>query len=199
MPYMDEEIARVLKRERLKQQAEKQALIEKELESSIDEEEVKQGIINGQCSVLDRIFSFEQYTICDGKITICLPSKEIVIQNDEKNLFKSANEDLGFSCTAAVTDEKSEFEPLSVYKENMMKNMKKLSFKWVEEGAQIVCGCKLLYLDFITLTGVVNVHQNMWFIMTPYGQSQIVVNYDHAEEKYWKPIIKAIRNTLEIN
>lgn len=199
MAYMDEKIAKMLKKERLKRQAEKQLELEKELESQIDEEEVRNGIADGKCSVLDRTFTFEQFTICDGRFSIYLPSEEILIQNDEKNLFKSVNEMLGFSCTAVATDEKADFEPLHVYKKNMEHNLKRISFKWLEEGANMTCGCKIMYLDFITLTGVVNVHQNMWFIMTPHGQAQIVVNYDHAEEKYWKPIVKAIRNMLEIH
>lgn len=98
-----------------------------------------------------------------------------------------------------ATDDKTEFLPLNVYKDNMVKNMKRLNFKWLEEGAQIINGCKVMFLDFITLTGVVNVHQNMWFVMSPYGQAQVVVNYDHADNKYWKHIIKEIRNSFEIN
>jgi len=199
MAYIDEEIAKKFKKERMKKQKEEQERIEKELEATVDPELVRQGILDGRCTVLDREFEFEQYTICDGRFTIHIPSDRIMIQNDEKALFKTANNELGFSCTVAATEDKSEFLPLNVYKENMVKNMKRLNFKWLEEGAQMINGCKVMYLDFITLTGMVNVHQNMWFVMSPQGQTQVVVNYDHAENKYWKHIIKEIRNTFEIN
>lgn len=199
MAYIDEEIAKKFKMERLKKQKEEQDRIEKELEASVDPVAVREGIIAGKCTVLDREFEFEKYTICDGRFSINIPSDRIIIQNDEKGLFKTANNELGFSCTVSATNDKSEFLSLNVYKENMVKNMKRLNFKWLEEGAQMISGCKVMYLDFITLTGVVNVHQNMWFVMSPYGQAQVVVNYDHAENKYWKHIVKEIRNTFEIN
>ncbi len=199
MAYMDEDIAKAFKQERLKRQAEMQAQLDKELEAQLDEEAIKQGILEGQCSIFDRTFSFSEYSVCDGRFTIQLPDEGIVIQHDDNTVFKSANEELGFSCNIVTTDEKAAFEPLSVYKENMMKNLRKVQFKWLEEGAQMVDGYKVMYLDFITLTGMVNIHQNMWFVMGPYGQTQIVVNYDHSEEKYWKPIIKAIRSTLLIH
>lgn len=199
MAYIDEEIAKKFKKERLKKQKEEQERIEKELEATVDPGLVRQGIIEGKCIVLDREFEFEKYTICDGRFSIYIPSDRVIIQNNEKSLFKTANNELGFSCTVVATDDKTEFLPLNVYKDNMVKNMKRLNFKWLEEGAQIINGCKVMFLDFITLTGVVNVHQNMWFVMSPYGQAQVVVNYDHADNKYWKHIIKEIRNSFEIN
>ena len=199
MAFIDEEIAKKMKKERLKKQKAEQEKLEQELEATVDAEAVERGIINGKCTVLGREFAFETYTVCDGRFTIHIPSEEILIQKDEKELFKSANNELGFSCTITSTDEKEDFLPLEEYKQNMLKNMKKVTFKWLEEGAQMIGDCKVMYLDFITLTGIVNVHQNMWFVMSPYGQAQVVVNYDHAEDRYWKHIIKAIRNTFEIN
>lgn len=198
MAYMDEEIAKQFKKERLKKQREEQERIEKELEAAIDTEAVRQGMIAGKCKVLDREFEFKKYTVCDGRFSINIPSDRIIIQNDEKTLFKTANNELGFSCTIVATDEASDFLSLDAYKKNMEKNMKKLNFKWLEEGAQMMNGCKVMYLDFITLTGVGNIHQNMWFVMSPYGQAQVVVNYDNNEDRYWKYIIKEIRNTFEI-
>lgn len=199
MTYIDEQIARKFKQERLKKQEAENERKEKEAEALIDAEMVRDGILNGKCTVLDRQFTFAKYTVCKEHFSIWLPTENIEIQNDEEDLFKSANNELGFSCTIAATNDTSDFQPLSVYKENMINNMKKVSFKWLEEGAQLVDGYKIMYLDFITLTGIVNVHQNMWFVAGPYGQAQVVVNYDHAEAKYWKHMIEQIRNTFEIH
>ena len=199
MTFIDEEIAKKFKKERLKKQKAEQERIEQELESMVDADAVRKGIVNGKCTVLGREFPFKKYTVCDGRFSIHIPSEGILIQNDEKTLFKTANNELGFSCTIAATDEKSDIQTLDKYKQNMMKNKKQVTFKRLEERARIIDGCKVMYLDFITFTGVVNVHQNMWFVMSPYGQAQVVVNYDHAEDKYWKHIIKEIRNTFEIN
>lgn len=199
MVFIDQEIAKKLKQERLKKQKQEREKMEQELESMVDADAVRKGIMSGKCTILGREFTFEKYTVCDGRFSINLPSEGILIQNDDKALFKTANNELGFSCTIASTDDKSEFLPFDTYKENMMKNMKKVTYKWLEEGAQMIDGYKVMYLDFITFTGVVNVHQNMWFITGPHGQAQVVVNYDHAEDKYWKHIIKEIRNTFEIN
>lgn len=73
MAYIDEEIAKKFKKERLKKQKEEQERIEKELEATVDPGLVRQGIIEGKCIVLDREFEFEKYTICDGRFSIYIP------------------------------------------------------------------------------------------------------------------------------
>lgn len=199
MSYIDESIAKKFKKERLERLRKEQEEQERAMDATIDEEEIIAGIKSGKCQIFDRVFEFEQHTVCDGRFSIYLPKEGMVIQNDLKELFKSVNDDLGFACNFASTDEKMEFQSLEFYKEKMEKGVKKVPFKWVEEGVQFIDGYKLMYLDFINLTGMVTIHQNMWFIMGPYGQAQAVVSYDHKEKKYWKHIIKALRNTLEIN
>lgn len=199
MAYLDEEIAKRLKLERMKRKAEEEKKIEKELESRVDPEEVKKGILNGRCEILDRTFQFQKYEICDKRFGIYIPYINTILQKDQNNLFQTADNDLGFSCTVVSTDDKSDFLALDVYKQRMQKNLKKLTYKWLEEGMQVTCGCKVSYLDFITMTGLGSIHQNMWFVQGPYGQTQVTVNYDHLENKYWKHIIKGIRETLEIN
>lgn len=199
MAYLDEEIAKKFKMERMKRKAEEEKRIEQELESQVDPEEVKRGILEGKCEILDRTFQFQKYEICDGRFGIYIPYINTILQNDQKTLFKTADNELGFSCTVASTDDKSDFLALDVYKQRMQKNFKKVTYKWLEEGMQVIYGCKVSYLDFITMTGLGSFHQNMWFVQGPYGQAQVAVNYDHLENKYWKHIIKGIRETFEIN
>lgn len=199
MPYIDEEIAKIMKRERMKVQREIENVKEQELEENIEQDDIIAGIKEGQCQVLDRIFLFSHFLICGGRIEIDLPSQEIEVKVDQDNFFQSLNMDLGFACNGVLTDEKSEFKEMSHYKEMMKKNMKQLSFKWVEEGSLLISGVNLQYIDFINGTGLGAVHNSMWFFMTPYGQAQFNLNYDHADHKYFKHIIPAIMKTLKIN
>ena len=198
MAYLDEDIAKRLKQERMKKIAAEEQKREKELEEQIDPEEIKKGVLQGECEVLDRTFQFKKYEICDGRFGIYIPYVNTIMQNDLPELFKTADNELGFSCTVSSTNEKKDFFELEHYKKMIQKNFKKVTYKWLEEGAELVCGYKVSYLDFITMTGLGSIHQNMWFVMGPHGQTQVVVNYDHLEHKYWKHLIKAIRETLEI-
>ena len=182
----------------MKRIAEEEKRKEKELEEKIDPEEIKKGILAGECEVLDRTFQFKRYEICDGRFGIYIPYINTIVQEDGPQVFKVADDDLGFSCTVSSSDVKRDFFELDHYKKMIQKNFTKVTYKWVEEGAELVNGYKISYLDFITLTGLGNFHQNMWFVMGPHGQTQVVVNYDHKEDKYWKHLIKAIRETFEI-
>lgn len=199
MAYLDEDIAKRLKEQRMKRIAEEEKRKEKELEAQIDPEEIKKGILAGECEVLDRTFQFKKYDVCDGRFGIYIPYINTIVQNDLPQLFKTADNELGFSCTVSSTNEKKDFFELDHYKKMMKKNLKQVTFKWLEEGAELIGGYKVSYLDFITLTGLGNIHQSMWFVMGPHGQTQIVVNYDHQEDRYFKHLVKGLRETLEIN
>ena len=58
MAFIDEEIAKKMKKERLKKQKAEQEKLEQELEATVDAEAVERGIINGKCTVLGRQFTF---------------------------------------------------------------------------------------------------------------------------------------------
>lgn len=198
MAYLDEEIAKRFKQQRMKKIEEEKKLREKELDEKVDFEEIKKGILEGECEVHDRVFQFQRYEICDGRFGINIPYIKTIVQNDLPQLFKVADNELGFSCTVSSSDEKQEFFELGFYKKMIEKNLKKVTYKWLEEGVELVNGYKISYLDFITMTGMGSIHQNMWFVMGPHGQTQVVVNYDHSEHKYWKHLIKGIRETFEV-
>lgn len=200
MTYIDEEIAKIMKRERLKEQ--ERLLTEQEdiLDEAIDEEELIEGINQGKCIVFDKEISFGHYLVCDKRIEIDLPSNDIEIKTNQEGIFQSLNMDMGFGCNIVLTNDKSDFKSLSHYKDMMVKNMKKLTFKWNEEGSLLISGGLMLkYLDFINITGLGVVHNSMWFVMTPYGQAQININYDQELNKHFKHIVRAMMKTLKVN
>lgn len=199
MAYIDEEIARVLKKERLKVREEMKKKEEEELDKTIEKEEVIAGIKEGRCKIFDKEYIFSHYVICGGRMEIDLPSTGIEIKNDQDNIFQSLSIELGFSCNAVLTDCKDEFEELSHYKEMMMKNMKNLPFQWEDEGSIFTNGLSIKYLDFIIMTGLGAIHNSMWFVMTPYGQAQLNLNYGQEDHRYFKHLINAMMKTLKAN
>lgn len=201
MAFIDEEIARMVQKERKKEREEELKQKNKEEEASIDEKVLIESIKNGTCTIFDRTYFFQSYTILGERIKVYLPCEDISIRQDNKMGFQSLNMEMGFSSNFILSEIKEEFEPLSFYKDNLIKNMKPsgIQFKWVEEGSIFSNGIKILYLDFINNTGLGSVHNNMWFIMTPYGRLQCTLNYDHEEDKYWKHMMRALMKLIEIN
>ena len=200
MAYIDEEIAKILRKERMKEQEEELLQEEQEADDAVDEDEIIEGIRNGKCVLWDRIFEFAHYTILDGRAEIYLPSEEINIQKDETTFFQSLNNEVGFSSSIVLSDIMEEFSPLSVYKDNIVKNMRKtgMKFKWQEEGSLFSGKGKIQYLDFISMSGLGAIHNSMWFVMTPYGRLQTTLNYDHEEHKYWKHLMRGLMKLFEI-
>lgn len=199
MPYIDEEIAKKLKKERLKLIRAENEEKEREFDESIDPCEVREGIKKGKCRIGDREFTFSRYSACEGKFNVYLPNEEILIKRDTNANFQTVNDDLGFSFTLLISPVEGSIKTPEEYKKAIRNNLRKLNNKWLSDGVTIVEGRKMLYMEFVTITGLVIVHQNMWYWDTPYGVVSIVVNYDHKENKYWKHIIGEIRNTIELN
>lgn len=200
MPFIDEEIAKMVQKERKKEREkeEKQRRIEED--ASIDAEFVMEGIKSGACTIFDRTYLFQKYSILENRVSLYLPSEDITIRLDDKNAFQSLNMEMGFSSNIVLPEIMEEFEPLSAYKLNMEKNLKSsgIHFNWLEEGSVLANGSQLLYLDFLNVTGLGSVHNSMWFIMTPYGRLMCTLNYDHGDDRYWKHMMRGLMKLIEI-
>lgn len=200
MTFVDEEIAKMLRRQRMQEKNTEQQEKEEKEAAMLDEKEIIKGIEKGSCTIFDRTFLFQPHKILKGKAQIYLPMEELEIKVDDQEIFTAIQMDEARSFQYTLNGIKQEFEPLSVYKENMKKNLKKtnMQFKWIEEGCILKNNMKIQYIEFINSTGLGTIHNHMWFIMTPYGQMICNLNYNHEDEKYWRPMTKALMKLVEI-
>jgi len=200
MPFIDEEIARMVQKERKKEREKEEKQKRLDEDASIHTEDIAEGIKSGACTIFDKTYLFQKYTILEERVSLYLPSEELEIRINEKGAFQSLNMEMGFSSNIVLSDIMEEFELLSVYKDNMEKNLKPsgFHFNWLEEGSLLSGGRQLLYLDFLNVTGLGTVHNSIWFIMTPYGRMQCTLNYDHEDDRYWKHMMRALMKLIEI-
>lgn len=200
MAYVDEEIAKMLRRERMQEKKVKEQEQEKKEATMLDEKEIIKGIENGQCTIFDKTFEFQSYKILGEKIQIYLPKENLEVKVDDKEVFTALQMEEARSFQYAINGIKKEFEPLSKYKENMKNNLKEsnMQFKWVEEGCILQNNLKIQYLEFINPTGLGTIHNHMWFVMTPLGQMVCNLNYNEEDKKYWRPIANALMKLIEL-
>lgn len=197
---VDEEIAKMLRKERVKARKLEEEARERKEEEELDLEEVKRQMKEGELKLYDREFSFEMRDLLKNRIRVILPFDGIVEKKNLDEVYESMSDELAFSSHFVLEEGAADFMELDVYKKNMEKNLDGtgLSFKWNEEGAMMVNGVKLQYLDFVTTTGLGAVHNSMWFIYCKYGRLLCNINYDHKEKRYWKPIVSAMMQTIEV-
>lgn len=202
MPLVDEQIAKMLQRQRMKEQKEKETEKRKQEEAMIDEKEIMEGIRKGECTVIDQKFMFEEKMILGDRVKFYLPCKELQIVSNFREVFTAAENKYGVGIHLILSeDEKDNIQSWSVYKQNMQENLKKsqMKFKWIEEGCLMNGELKLQYLEFINPTGLGTLHNHMWMTETKYGRLAANLNYDHDTDKYWKPMIKAMMKIMEIS
>lgn len=198
---VDEQIAKMLQRQRMKERKEEEAQKRKQEEALIDEKEIMEGIRNGECMVLDHKFVFEEKMILGDRVKCYLPCKELQIVSNFKEVFTAAENEYGVGIHFILSDEEKEkLQTWSVYKQNIQNNLKKsqMKFKWIEEGCFMNGELKLQYLEFISSTGLGTMHNYMWAAETKYGRLAANLNYDHDMDKYWKPVIRAMMKIMEI-
>lgn len=198
MPYMDERIARELKRQRMKEQNEEKKKEEERIQEQIDQEAVNRGILAGECQILDRTYAFETYEALGRTVRIHLPSKGIKISDENADLFFAANDSVGISCNIVNTKNVGRIEGMDVYRKKMQTEFPKLKFKWLEEGVKIYGEKKLVYMDYIMITGLMKMHSRMYFYQSDSGIVEMILSYDHDEERYFRSMIQGIHDTLEI-
>lgn len=196
MQYMDEKIAMTLKRERMKKHHIEKEQEEKVLADSIDEEKVKEGILAGKCGVLDHQYEFAEYEACEGRFHILLPKKGLVVTKDIDTVFQASSDELGFSCTISATTNQDDVLSMADYRKKIEKGLSQFQYKWVEEGVQMVDDYKISYIDYVMLTGMMKLHNQMWFFKDKHGFCECVLNYDEEEKLYFKPMIKGVRETF---
>ena len=146
MAFIDEEIAKKLKQERLKKQKEEREREERELEAMVDDEEVRKGILNGKCTVLGREFSQSQNEL------ICILRFVITC-----NLVQAVDENLGdvvISCMNAGYEAKKRriignTIIQNVNQSSLMRDVKiqLTALCDADDGARLLCCCFVDEID----------------------------------------------------
>ena len=200
MPYVDEQIAKILRKERMREKKAQEEEQRKQEELLIDEEEILKGIEQGECTVIDRQFVFEERTILGNRVKVYVPCKELQVQKNFQEVFIAGENEYGVGINYVISKEKEQIKSWDVYKKNIQENMEqsKMHFKWMEEGCLINGELKFQYLEFLSINGLGTLHNHMWMADTRHGRMIINLNYEHQEEKYWKPMIKAMIRKIEI-
>lgn len=197
---VDEEIAKMLRKERTEARKKEERERELQEEEALDMEDVLRQVRSGTLELYEREFVFEEKSLLKDRVHICLPTEGIEVKRNLDEAYEDMSNVLAYSSHIMLELDAKEFMAMDVYKKNMEKNLEGtgLSFKWIEEGAMMCNGLNVQYLDFVTASGLGAVHNSMWFIHCRYGRLLCNINYDHKEKRYWKPIVKAMLQTVEV-
>ena len=196
---IDEEIAKMLRKQRIankKEEERKQEILEQE---SINEEELLEQILKGHAELQGHEFDFKRLDLLENRVSIMLPDyPDFVVEDDKDMFYNTYSNELGYSCNLVLLENETQLEPMKVYKERMEKGTKQsgLRYKWQEEGIVLVHGLKIYYLNFLVNTGLGTVQSCMYYAYTKYGRFTCTMNCEHKDSIYWKPISKALAQTI---
>lgn len=200
MPYMDEEIAKMLRKERMKEkEKQQQQEIEQEKEK-INEEQLAEEMEKGECFLFDRSFRFSQKIIMNKRLKVYIPDKNLEIKYNFQELFVAGENAYSFGLNYALAEDGTPIQPWNTYKKNMQDGMKEVNmkFKWIEEGCVLNQENQLHYMEFLSLTGLGTIHNHMYMADTKYGRLTINLNYLHEEERYWRPLVQVMIKKMEV-
>lgn len=198
MTYIDEQIAKMLRRERMKEQKEEKIKQKEEEKAQIDLDEIEKGMVCGECNVLGQAFVFDCKEILNHQVKVYLPNKDFKILRSFADFYSGGDNAYGYGVNFTLSED--EMETWDIYKQRMKESLEKgnIHLKWLEEGCILNKGLKIQYIEFLTISGLGTFHNHMLMVNTKYGKLTSNLNYEQKDEKYWKPITEVMIKNIEI-
>ena len=139
---VDEEIAKMLRKERTEARRKEEREQELREEEALDMEDVLRQVRSGTLELYEREFVFEEKSLLKDRVHICLPTEGIEVKRNLDEAYEDMSNVLSYSSHVVLELDAKEFMAMDVYKKNMEKNLEGtgLSFKWIEEGAMMCNG-----------------------------------------------------------
>lgn len=200
MVYLDEEIAKQLRKERMKEKKEREKQeTARELEK-LEEEKIAGDMEKGYCTVIDQGFSFARKDILGGRLSVLLPDGNLTVQSNFKELFVAGDDQYEVGFNYVIAEGEQAFQDWEVYKQNMQNGLKEsnIRFQWLEEGCVLNRENKLHYLEFLTSTGLGMLHNHMYICDLEEGRLTVNINYKHEKETYWKVLVKIMMEKMQL-
>ena len=119
MGYLDEEIAKQLRKERMKEKKEREEQeTAKELDQ-LDEEKIADDMEKGYCTVIDQQFSFSRRDILGERLSVLVPDGKLIVQSNFQELFVAGDDQYEVGLNYVIAEEEQVFHDWEVYKQNM--------------------------------------------------------------------------------
>lgn len=197
---MDEEIAKMLRKERMKEKEKQERQEIEEEKEKIDEEQLAEEMENGECFLFDKSFLFSKKIILNNRLKVYVPDKNLQIKYNMQELFVAGENAYSVGLNYALAEDDMPIQSWNTYKKNMQDGMKEINmrFKWIEEGCVLNQENKLHYMEFLSMSGLGTIHNHMYMADTKYGRLTINLNYDHKEEELWYPLVQVMIKKMEV-